>query len=258
MKRTFPILVAASLFACDEPVNVFTIQDDIELGDQLVDEILANPAEYPLVDAAEYPDAYAHLDRLMLAILDNADVDHRDDFTWEYWLIDDNETLNAFCAPGGKVFVYTGIMRFLQREDDFEGVLGHEIAHAAERHSTQQLTTTFGLTTLLDIALGQGTARDIAEIASSLGTLAFSREHEQDADEHSVRYLCETDYAADGAASFFEAIGGQGVPAFLSTHPSSESRVEDIRALALELGCDTTANPNAQWQAVLDSLPAVQ
>jgi len=258
MFRSFPILAAVALAACDQPVNVFTIQDDKDLGDQLVDEILANPAEYPIVDAAEYPAAYGHLERLVLAILDNADVDHRDDFEWEFWLVDDNETLNAFAAPGGKIFVYTGIMRFLEREDDFEGVLGHEIAHAAERHSTQQLTTTFGISTLLDIALGQGTARDIAEIASSLGTLAFSREHEADADEFSVRYLCDTDYAADGAASFFEAIGEQGVPEFLSTHPSSASRVEDIRALALELGCDTSPNPNAQWQAVLASLPAVQ
>src|SRR5688572_21549772 len=112
MVRMIPILAAVSLVACGEPLNVFTVQDDIELGEQLVDEILANPAEYPVVDAAEYPDAYGHLERLVLAILDNADVDHRDDFEWEFWLIDDNETLNAFAAPGGKVFVYTGIMRF--------------------------------------------------------------------------------------------------------------------------------------------------
>lgn len=248
-------VLALVLVACGKPINIFTVEDDISLGEQVRDEVLADPEQYPILDPRAFPDAYAHLDRLAGAILDNADVAHVDQFPWEFWLIDDPETLNAFAAPGGFVFVYTGIIQFLAREDDLEGVLGHEIAHAAERHSTELLTQAYGISLLLDIALGDGTDRDIAEIAAGLGTLAFSRDHETEADEYSVRYLCETDYAADGAASFFEALGAQDVPEFLSTHPSNESRVEDIRALADELGCDTTANPDAQWQAFLDSLP---
>lgn len=255
MSRAIACLAPLVLIGCKEPLNLFTLEDDRTLGEELVAEILANPAEYPVLDEREYPDAYGHLDRLSLAILDEANVDHRDDFDWEFWLIDDPTTLNAFAAPGGKVFVYTGLMQFLAREDDFEGVLGHEIAHAAERHTTQQLTRYYGISVVLDIALGEGTARDIAELASGLATLAFSREHETEADEYSVRYLCDTVYAADGAASFFEALEGEEIPAFLSTHPSSETRVEDIRAMAEELGCDTTPYADAQWQAVLDSLP---
>ena len=71
----------------------------------------------------------------------------------------------------------------------------------------------------------------------------------------SVDYLCATDYAADGTAGFFEKLEGMEVPEFLSTHPSSDSRVEDITAYALEQGCDVTYNPNSDYQALIDSLP---
>ncbi len=256
MRTLAPVLASLLLAACDGGgLNVFTLQDDIELGGQLRDEILANPAEYPVASRAEHPEAYADLDRIAYEVLDEGDVAHRDTLDWEFYLIADDDVLNAFAAPGGYVFVYTGIMKFLTTEDAFAGVMGHEIAHAAQRHSTQQLTRAFGISMLLDIALGDGTARDVAELASSLGTLAFSREHETEADEYSVRYLCETLYAADGAAHFFEALGAQPVPEFLSTHPSSERRVEEIEELAVELGCDTSLSTSTDWQAVLDRLP---
>ena len=81
---------------------------------------------------------------------------------------------------------------------------------------------------------------------------------EAEADEYSVYYLCDTDYAANGTAGFFEKLseeGGVGVPEFLSTHPSPENRVEDINALAEDLGCSLEPFAGAQWTAFQDSLP---
>lgn len=252
MTRLFLLLFG--LAGCNG-VNIFTVQDDIELGAQLRDEILANPADYPVLSESQYPEAYGHLDRIAFDILDQADVALRDELDWTFYLIEDDDTLNAFAAPGGYVFVYTGIIKFLEREDDLAGVMGHEIAHAAGRHSTEQLTAQYGAGLLLDIVLGEGTPRDLSEIAYGLGAMGFGRGQESESDEYSVRYLCETDYAANGAAGFFEAIGEQPVPEFLSTHPDPANRVEDINSLADELGCDTSPNPNAQFQAFLSSLP---
>lgn len=255
--RALTLTALPLLAACTgEPLNLFTIEDDLELGAQLHEEIHANPDEYPILDAEMYPEAYAHLDRIAFDILDHADVAHRDELAWQFEIIDDDDTLNAFAAPGGYIWVYTGIIRFLEREDDFAGVLAHEIAHSAERHTTQQLTRVYGVSLLLDIVLGEeGTARDVSQIALGLGALGFSRTQETEADDLSVRYLCDTAYAADGAASFFEQIDDAGIPEFLSTHPSPEGRVEAIRALADDLGCDTSPNPDAQYEAFLDSLP---
>lgn len=253
------LLAAPLLAACDASsgINLFTIEDDMELGAQVHDEILADPATYPLLDEAQYPDAYNELYRMRDGVLASEDVQYADDFEWNVYIIDDDEVLNAFAAPGGYIYVYTGLMRYLQVEDHFVGVLGHEIAHADERHSTQQLTKLYGIGTLLGVILGEDPGL-IAEIAAALLSLSFSRADEAEADEDSVYYLCESLWAANGTAGFFEQLtaeGGVEVPEFLSTHPSSESRVEDINALAEELGCDTSLNADADWQAVLSTLP---
>lgn len=238
-------------------INIFTIQDDKDLGAELAKEIEKHPEEYgEILDPAEYSDAYAHLDRIRDAILASGEVTYEKQFDWETHIIDDDEVLNAFAAPGGYIYVYTGLIRYLEIEDHFAGVLGHEIAHADQRHSTQQLTKAYGISELLSILLGDSGL--IGDVASALVGLEFSREDEAEADEYSVIYLCNTDYAADGTAGFFRKLtedGGVEIPEFLSTHPSSETRVEDIEAKAEELGCSVEPNPNADWQGFIDSLP---
>ncbi len=257
-----PTIAAALLLAACEnapDVNLFTIEDDIALGQQLDDEIMADPATYPVLDEATYADAYAHIHAIRDEILASDQVAHADDFTWELKIIQDDATLNAFCAPGGFMYVYTGLIRFLEVEDHLAGVIGHEMAHAAERHTTDQLTEAYGVSLLLQVVLGENPGL-IGDIAATLVSLQFSKEDETEADARSVEYLCETRYAADGAAGFFEkllAIGtGFEIPEFLSTHPSSASRVEDINALAGELGCSTEPWADADYQALTDALPA--
>ena len=152
------------------------------------------------------------------------------------------------------MYVYTGLIEFLEQEDELAGVLGHEIAHAAQRHSTEQLTKAYGLTTLVELVLGKDPGL-LVEIAEGLAGLSFSRVDEAEADEYSVIYLCETYYAADGAAGFFEKLEGVEIPEFISTHPSSDSRVEDIRAEAAARGCSTEPYPDGDYAGLLDSLP---
>lgn len=262
-RRLLAPFCALLLVGCEDAgtltdLNLFTVDDDIELGQQLADEIAANPDEYGVIlDRTEYAEAYSHLDRIRDALLDTGKVQYDDKFAWETHIIDDDETLNAFCAPGGFIYVYTGLIRYLEVEDHFAGVMGHEIAHAANRHSTEQMTKAYGLTTLLDVVAG-GNSGLAGDLATGFVGLEFSREDEAEADEYSVRYLCETDYAGNGTAGFFEKLtaeGGAEIPEFLSTHPSSDSRIEDINASARAKGCDLTLNPNAQWDAFVASLP---
>jgi predicted Zn-dependent protease len=251
------------LAACssDGGLNIFSVQDDIDMGAQLAAEIEADPKTYPLLDEGQYPDAYDHLYAIRDSILATGLVDHAEDFEWELHIIDDPKTLNAFCAPGGYIYVYTGIIAFLEHEDHLAGVMGHEMAHAAERHSTEQLTKIYGFETLASFLLGDASDDLAVKIAESLVGLQFSRDDEAQADEDSVRYLCETSYAADGAAGFFEkllASEKEGyVPEFLSTHPSSDSRVQDIEALAQQLGCSTVLldDDGSEMRALQTSLP---
>ena len=78
-------------------------------------------------------------------------VDFKDEFDWRLRIIHDDSTLNAFCTPGGYIYIYTGILKFLDSEDEFAGVLAHEIGHADMRHSTRQMTKLFGVQLLLDV-----------------------------------------------------------------------------------------------------------
>lgn len=221
------------------PFNIFTVQDDMDFGAQFSQEIENNPQDYPLLKESEYPEAYEHIYRIRDSILNTGMVNFDDTFVWEIKIINDS-ILNAFAVPGGYLYFYTGIIKYLDNEAQFTGVMAHEIAHVAMRHSTNQLTKVYGIQVLLELLLGQNSGL-MAEIASGLATglssLAFSRDHEYEADEYAVRYLYATSYDARGIAGFFEKMeSSPGVPEFLSTHPSPENRIDEIYNTWQELG----------------------
>lgn len=138
------------------------------------------------------------------------------------------------------MYYYTGLIKLLDNEAQFAGVMAHEMAHADRRHSTDQLTRVYGFQVLLSLLLGNnpGLAEQIAaELALGLGTLAYSRSNEYEADEYAVKYLYATEYDAASLADFFSMLEGQAqVPVFLSTHPSPEDRLQKINEHFQALG----------------------
>lgn len=218
--------------------NLFTIQQDRQLGLQVATEIESNPAEYPILDSASNVKAYKYIYAIRDKILSTGKVRYKDEFAWRIRIINDEKTLNAFCTPGGYIYVYTGIIKYLDNEAQLAGVMGHEMAHADLRHSTRQMTKIYGVQILMNAALGDSSA--VAQITTGLIGLKFSRDHETEADRMSVEYLCGTDWPGDGGAGFFEKIeasGGVGVPEWLSTHPSPANRIENFHKWAQEAGC---------------------
>ncbi|MEN2992965.1 MAG: M48 family metalloprotease [Bacteroidia bacterium] len=242
----------------DEPwFNLFTVEDDLKLGAQVAAEIESKPQEYPILDSARYAAAYAHLYRMRNTLLATGKLQYADRFPWRIRIIHNDTIQNAFCAPGGYIYIYTGIIKYLRNEAQLMGVLGHEMAHADRRHVSQLLTQAYGVQTLLNILTG-GNPGVLGQIAANLVLLSFSRDHERDADAHSVIYLCPTEYPADGAAYFFEYIiqqGGPRPPAFLSTHPDPGERVNNIRNKARELGCQGTQLYEGRYAELVAALP---
>lgn len=215
---------------------VFPVSSDVTLGEQVAHNI-DSTYEADILKIEDYPKAYAYLNAMKDEILKSEDLVNADKFVWKLTIID-QDVLNAFATPGGYIYVYTGLIDYLDNVDDLAGVMGHEIAHADRRHSVNQLKKTYGVQLLASIVLG-GDGSKLQEIAVALASnaaaLQFSREDESEADASSVEYLDETQFACDGAASFFKKIsaeGGNNVPEFLSTHPNPENRVADIEARA--------------------------
>lgn len=258
--RALLSIITFNLAACknDEGFNIFSIEDDKALGLQFQEEIAANPNDYPVLSESQYSVAYGHLFRIRDSILNSGIVTYKDEFTWQLKIIHNDNMVNAFCAPGGYIYVYTGLIKFLDSEDQLAGVLGHEIAHADKRHSTEQLTKSYSIGLLLQVMLGNNAAL-LQEIAQGLISLKFSRSHETEADEYSVKYLCGTSYNAAGAAGFFQKLldlqQAGNTPQFLSTHPSPDNRVENINANRTASGCTGTGTFDSRYQQLINSLP---
>lgn len=167
-------------------------------------------------------------------------------FNWEFNVVDEN-TINAWCMPGGKVVVYTGLLPVTQDEQSLAVVMGHEIAHAIARHGnqrmSQQLIVQFGASAL-SVALSQKPALtqqifgQAYGISTGLGTLKYSRSHETEADKMGLIFAAMAGYDPEVAISFWERMasagGGQKPPELLSTHPSDETRIKDLKAFMPE------------------------
>ena len=234
--------------------NLFTIQDDIKLGQEFSKQIESDPKTYPIMPEAGNGEVYRYIRGITNKILNSGNVAYRKEFVWQVKIIDDDKTLNAFAVPGGYLYVYTGLIKYLDTEDQLAGVMGHEIAHAAQRHSTRQLTKIYGIDAIRQILTGNQEGDAFSQLALGLVSLKFSRKHEAEADDYSVTYLCGTSYDAAGAAGFFEKIQNEASdgqpPKFLSTHPDPGNRVKDIHSRKGEMACKVNSQSKTEHDRI--------
>lgn len=233
-------ILSLSITSCDpenSTPNLFTLSDDAAFGMQMKDEMLSNPSEFPILDPIAYPKAYDYMERIKGELIASGEVAYVDQFPWEIYIID-KDIVNAFATPGGYLYFFTGLIEELENEAQLTGVLAHEMAHCARRHSTNQMTKAYGLQLLISIVIGGNPTQLAAiagELANGLATLAFSRNHEHEADEYAVRYISNGTGGQDPRAmgDFFailKKLEGDVArqPVFLSTHPDPEDRQEKI------------------------------
>ncbi len=162
-------------------------------------------------------------------------------FNWEFNVVDE-PSVNAWCMPGGKVVVYTGILPVTQDETSLALVMGHEIAHAIARHGNERMSQGLavqgaGMTLQVMASQKPNLTKDLLlqsfGIGSQLGMLAYSRNHESEADKMGLVFMAMAGYDPRSAPAFWERMAAQGgakPPEFMSTHPSDERRVADLKA----------------------------
>lgn len=161
------------------------------------------------------------------------------DYKWEYNLVND-ETVNAWCMPGGKIVFYTGILPITQTETGVAVVMGHEVAHALADHGAQRMSA--GTLQQIGAVAGNVAIKDPQKrnmfnqaygIGSTVGLmLPFSRGHETEADRIGLQIMAIAGYNPDEAAELWRRMkaksGGQAPPEFLSTHPSNDTRINNL------------------------------
>ena len=162
-------------------------------------------------------------------------------FAWEFNVVDEN-VVNAWCMPGGKVVVYTGLLPVTQDEQSLAVVMGHEIAHAVARHGGQRMSqgllVQFG-GAALSVALSQQPAltqqlfAQAYGVGTTLGTLKYSRSHETEADKMGLIFAAMGGYNPEAAVAFWQRMAasssGQKPPELLSTHPSDDTRIKNLQ-----------------------------
>jgi predicted Zn-dependent protease len=230
-------------------------EDEARLGAQLHDDLLKENTKL-LND----PEVTGYLQGITRPIFEQAKRD-RPGLSWTLYVIDDPETLNAFSAPGGGLYVYSGLLAAAHNDSEVAGVLGHEVGHEVLHHVAQKLVAAAGLEGIAAVALGKNPTT-LEKIGATLlgkgALLAFGRDEERQADEYGARVASAAGFNPYGLVTFFQTLEKSegnmpGALRFLSDHPLTPDRVANITRLIEEEHL-----PNANVASGDEKLRAIQ
>ena len=219
-----------------------SVDDEIALGLQAAPQMAA---EFGGLDPD--PEAQALIDQIGARIVAQSAASELE-YQYEFHVLDDPETVNAFALPGGQIFITEGLLARLENEDQIAGVLGHEVGHVVARHGAEHLAKAGllqGLTGAVvigaydpDNPMGSQASAAIAGMIGQLISLKYGRDDELESDRLGVRFLVESGYDPRAMIRVMEILaeasgGGQSVE-FFQTHPNPERRIEQIEAAIRE------------------------
>lgn len=221
----------------------FSEEKEMQFGVQAYREVLRE------AHLSENPEQTEMVQRVGQRI---AQAANKPSYQWEFAVIEEDQMINAFCLPGGKVAVFTGILKVTKGEAGLATVMGHEIAHALQRHGVERMSRSIidqiaQLGALGAAATGHAGGGAIQGLLGAYGvnvSLPFNRKQESEADYIGLRLMAEAGYDPREAVPFWERMSGcpkqmigkvcfrsqQAIPEFLSTHPSDVTRINQIEA----------------------------
>ena len=211
-------------------------QQEIALGLQAMPQMMQ---QY----GGEHPDqqAQALVDRVGERIVAQSDA-KTTDWQFDFHLLSDPRTVNAFALPGGQVFITAALLSELKTEGQLAGVLGHEVGHVVARHSAQRMAKqqlTQGITGAVLVAAGGGGEAQLAQMVGQMVNMKYGREDELQSDTLGVRFMSQAGYdprAMIGVQQILaQQSGGEAPPEIMSTHPSAPNRIQTIEAAIAEV-----------------------
>lgn len=241
----------ASLSGCE--TNPYTgrsqllmtsVGEEMQMGAQAYDQVKSDPKLKPSQDPREIEPVKRVAARIVEAAKRSKYAEMAKQFQWEVTVIKDDKTANAFALPGGKMAVYTGIFPMAKTEAGLAAVMGHEVVHALARHGAERMSqgqlTNMGLQVLSTAAgaAGGGGVGQLTMAALGVGAqvgvlLPFSRKHESEADYIGILLAADAGYDPRESVALWERMGqasGGGASAeFMSTHPSHETRIDQLK-----------------------------
>lgn len=247
------VVVGLGLVGCE--TNPYTgrsqllmssVGQEMQMGAQAYNQVRSDPKMRPSQDPREIEPVKRVAARIVEAAKRSKYAELAQQFQWEVTVIKDDKTANAFALPGGKMAVYTGIFPMARTEAGLAAVMGHEVVHALARHGAERMSqgqaTNVGLQVLgaaigigsKNPALGQA-AMGALGLGAQVGVLLpFSRKHESEADYIGILLAADAGYDPRESVELWERMGqaaggGGGTSEFLSTHPSHDTRIDQLK-----------------------------
>ncbi len=222
-----------------------SVSQEMQMGAQAYDQVKSDPKMRPSQDSREIEPVKRVAARIVEAAKRSKYAEMANQFQWEVTVIKDDKTPNAFALPGGKMAVYTGIFPMAKTEAGLAAVMGHEVVHALARHGAERMSqgqlTNAGLQVIGAGAgavggggmLGQAAMAALGAGAKVGVLLPFSRKHESEADYIGILLAADAGYDPRESVALWERMGqmsGGGAPSeFMSTHPSHETRIDQLK-----------------------------
>jgi len=230
--------------------NILSVDDELDLGQQAYVEELdaAKQAGHRVLTGGAEHDRVMQVSQRIFDAANRMHPEIARRFNWEMTVIDDPETVNAWALPGGKSAVFTGLLPVTKTDAQLAVVIGHEAAHAIARHGGERMSQQAALNVLIsagfELSEADAGTQEVVMNALGLGTLAFSRSQESEADHLGLLIAADAGFDPREAIPLWQnmaAAGGEAPPEFLSTHPSESTRIQRLNELMPEA--------MAVWQA---------
>jgi len=222
-----------------------SVDQEMQMGAQAYGQVKSDPKMHQAQDPREIEPVRRVASHIVEAAKRSKYAEMAQRFQWEVIVIKDDKTMNAFALPGGKIAVYTGIFPVARTEAGLAAVLGHEVVHALARHGAERMSQGQLMNAALQVAGaaagaagGEGMMSKAAMAALGAGAqvgvlLPFSRKHESEADYIGILLAADAGYDPRESVSLWERMGqlsrGGGPSEFLSTHPSHETRIDQLK-----------------------------
>jgi predicted Zn-dependent protease len=255
------LCVALFLFGCATTginkgqLNIVTTEEEVRMGQELAVEVEKEFTIYRDPAVTAYVQSVG--DRV-------ARVSDRTDIEYRFAVIEKDE-LNAFAMPGGYIYIYTGLMKDLDDEAQLAAVLAHEVGHVTARHATERLTAIYGYQILAGLVLGENPnfwAGLVADVFSTTGMLAYSRQNEYEADRLGTAYAGAAGYDPRGMTDLLGKLAGMQerepskLEELLATHPPTSERLSRAESIVAGMrATGGTARNEEAYRKIRESLP---
>lgn len=270
MKNWQPYLIGIQLFLCcillfscgekdrviETVLEEFEVEDHLTIGNRMTHEISNMPETYNILDSVEYKDAYIYLNRLLSTLQLTSIVTHRDDFPWKVTILHDDNIRNAFTLPGGHIYVYTGLLKFVKTEHEFMAVLANEIAYADKELTAITLRDKYGGAFLGDIILKKEEVPELRNVLTNLPIIDFSEESVSNADKYAIKLICPFQYDINGLKTFLLKAKDAEI-AWINSKKGIDldSRIENLDVMAEDCGVGGVTNLEQYQRKIKNFLP---